>query len=736
MNTSIPFVYRALPAPGEGTRWIRLQQENDALEAVTVAEAAQAVDNVFGLTPCFDSSAEDSGQGSGDEEEAPPRERFDSVMAALMTSELCSQPDYWTAHVLVLRSHDSPEYVLRGEAETGPVTIATTERITRTQREELDLSSGVADLSWPYADNLIATAPANITLTVRGSTVYASQPCGRITVRYRTSYDRVSVRVPVETGGSQRADGTVERPDLARAVLIAFWGTELATELELSPPAQDTAEDQAQIDYYCKGGSSGKSNQEGECWKIRRSTYLCNCSKEQARSPLETRVSAPCPKGVKAGSYLGAENVIAGYLVCPGEEDEVNDPEFYEATCCTPPPVELPRCRKTYAIYRGGAEIKGGADYYRNLYGANVQLTAVSPEGGICGEEIREWDTTSLDCCDDITPLSPNPNNPSEFHAGEAHWIGVLDGKPGELIWEARGGLYFWSGGRKLYTIRTPSRWVLVYAESEGVCPEPSIKVDDGCEPLEMTFVGGGATPLELPDEDYVAAPEQQFVLQAGGGVPPMRWQVGGQIRLISWDQDTGRSALFEARQDFCGTEDISVIDVCGDEATVTVRSTEGHWEEVKNFDECKPPWKPPPPCAVKRTYTECKGSGGWYVDNYRGFRARLCAETKNISAPSPNCPHEGDCSTPFKNNAVSPCGYKGRVLIRDSKCQSLYSCTESQSSPDNYTKCYALCRNVYWCVRYSDGTSTEVNNYWQSQSQWIVQLWRWVCPKGEGDNK
>ena len=738
MNTSIPFVYRAFPAPGEGRRWIRLQQENEAPEAVTVAEAAQAIDDVFGLTPCFDASAEDSGQGSNDEDEAPPRERFNSVMKTMMSVELCSQPDYWTAHVLVLRSHTSPAYVLRGEAETGPVTIAATERITRTQREEIDLSTGTsADLSWPYAGNLTTTAPANITLTVRGSTVYASRPCGRIVVRYRTSYDRVSVRVPVETTGSQRVDGTVERPTLEDAVLIAFWGDDLATELVLSPPAQDEDEDQAQIDYYCAGGSTGTAHIGGDCWRIRRSRSLCDCSKSETGDPIETRVAVPCPKGVSGGAFLGVEEVVAGYVSCPGEEDEVNDPEFYEQTCCEPPPRTLPRCKKTYSLFRGGEPIAHGADYYRELYGAKVQLTAVSPEGGICGEEIREWDTSGKDCCDDIIPLSPHPDNPTEFHAGEAHWIEVLNGRRGELIWTAQGGLYFLaSNNRKAYSIRTPSRIVLVYAESEGVCPEPSIKVDDKCNPLEMKFVGGGAAPLELPDEDYVAAPGQQFALQASGGVPPMRWQVGGQIRLVSWDQDSGRSALFEAESDFCGKEDITIIDVCGEEASVTIRSTDGHWEEVNDFDPCVAPWSPdhPPPCAAVSTPAVCANLGAdRYVNNYYGWRACVKTVTKNKSFAERDCPHKGSCEGVLIDSGVVKCASRRNLIAKDYKCEApLSNCTElTPENPDQHRRCFNMCSNLYECNRHPTAGNREINNVWYSATQSIEKLWEWVCPKG-----
>lgn len=731
MNTSIPFTYHS-PAAGEGTRWIRLQQEDDALEAVTVAEAAQAIDNVFGLTPCHDASANDSGRGSDDDDEAPPRDRFAAVMAALMTAELCSQPDYWTAHVLVLRSHADPAYVLRGEAETGPVTIAATERITRTQREEIDLSSASADLSWPYAGNLTTTAPDTVTLTVRGSTVYASRPCGRIVVRYRTSYDRVSVRVPVDATGSQRDDGTVERPTLESAVLIAFWGDQ-ATELALSPPAQDEDEDQAQIDHYCAGrAGGGGGSSSGDCWRIRRARYLCNCSKSEVGDPVESRVAAPCPKGVSSGAYLGTEDAVAGYVTCPGDEDEINDPEFYEKTCCEPPTGPLPRCKRTYSIYRGGAQISGGADRYQRLYGANVRLTAVSPEGGICGDEIREWDTGNKDCCGDIVPLSPHPDNPTEFKAGESHFVEVLDGRPGELIWTARGGLYFTVHGHKVYTLRTSARKVAVTAPAEGTCPEPSVKVDDGCKPVEMSFVGGGAAPLELPYDDLVVAPGQRFTVQATGGVPPMRWQVGGQIEIISWDQTTGSSVLLEASPDFCGKEDITVIDVCGDDATAPVRSTEGRWKSVANFDPYSAPWSGSPNAR--------QSAGNLYaVDSYRGYKANLTYNQRAVNFTTPDSPtsvpHAGSCEEAMQRVAPSV-PYTGNVIARIEgaspiPCEpkdEVRGSIETGGEVHDIVTCNGMCVNYHKYV-IQRNRQYETNNLWTVQWQQISALWEWVCP-------
>lgn len=425
-----------------------------------------------------------------------------------------------------------------------------------------------------------------------------------------------------------------------------------------------------------------------------------------------------------------ADLAAACDLVQPENEDEVNDPEYYKRRCCVYPPRPLPRCRETRARWSPGAEIDGGAAHYQDIYGPGVQLTAVSPEQGDCGEKIWSWDTSAKNCCDDIIPLSPSPQNPEEFHAGESHWIEVLDGRPGELRWTFGGGLYVYDDyGLKTHSYKTVSRIVLVYAEREGLCPTPRIRVDDGCKPVQMVFQGGGATPPSLPD-DLVAAPEQRFYVSVSGGVPPYRWQSGGQIRLLSWDNEDGATALFEASSDFCGTEEITVVDACGESDTLPVRSTDGRWEEVTDFDPCQAPWGGRAP-ASSLSDSRCLHTA-YSVDGYQGYRAIVCTASgqADMTQPGGGCPHNGDCAAAIAaitDQSYVPCGYTGRELIYDAYTGlSAFYCQE-QGTADNGVQCYPLCKNVYACYKYSSGDE-EGQNQWAAQSQHIVQLWRWVC--------
>lgn len=581
-------------------RWIRLEPVEPESQLLTTAQAAAVIDALYQTSPCVTGTG-----GTGGEAASEPISEEDFLSAAKQALDLsiCAPLDYWTAQVDVLRSHQTPGYRL--ESETASVSATETRIQTRT--ETAQLSGAVSyDLQYPYHSGLQVTGAARV-LSVRGSTINFAAPAqGSVQISYQTVFDRVTLRVPCNSEGSgeaAEADNT--------AGLLAFWA-DLAAQTDVRRQEQETV-DATERDRICNASSSSHGQIGGDCWQTVERYYKCECSGSEAPGAWQETVSAPCPDGRSGGSHVGMRRVLAGYVYCAGEDDEVSDPEYYEKTCCEPPPGPLPRCKRTYSLFRGGEPIAHGADYYRGLYGANVQLTAVSPEGGVCGEEIREWDTSNRDCCDDIIPLSPHPDNPREFFSGSAHWITVLDGKPGELVWTARGGLYFDVGGRKTHRYRTTSRTVLVYAEAEGTCPEPSINIDDTCQPIDITFVGDPGIPPSLP-VDLVVSPSQRFTVTASGGVPPYMWQAGGPLTLISWDQDTGRTALFEAGDEFCGTANITVVDSCQRDATLVVRSSHGRWERIYGDNyACDPPGGPYSPDPSNTT----PPAGGHFI-SYR----------------------------------------------------------------------------------------------------------------------
>lgn len=709
----------AASAGKDERHWIRVEQVQPDEDVATLADAARLIDSLYQINPCVTGTMGTGGDAGTDEALPDENGYFATARSALDLSVLCTESEYWEAQVDVFRSHRNQPFRLVSEtAQVGSSTV-----VSEQKTEHLNLSgANSVDLAWPYHLGL-AVSGATVA-GIRGSTVNFTAPVsGPVTLSYQAIWDRVTVRVPQ----SATANGTKEAD---AAGVVAFQG-DMAAACVLTQPDPDNSMSATERERLCTPSSSSHGQIGGDCWQTVEHYSLCNCSGSEAPGAWQETVSVPCPAGVSGGAHTGSSRQLAGYVYCEGEEDEVNDPEFYEKTCCTPPPKSLPRCKRTSAVWSGGAEIAGGADRFRAIYGGNVQLTAITPEEG-CGKKVWEWDTTSKNCCDEITPLWPDPDNPTEFHAGESHWIEVHDGKPGELKWQASGGLYFLSGGQKVHTIRTPARKVFVYAEREGVCPMPFLVIDDQCKPLRISFIGGGATPVTLPyEEDLVIAPEQRFYVTAYGGVPPLRWQVGGQVKLISWDQETGHSALFEADEDFCGTEMIEVVDACGESDTVAIRSTEGRWEEITDYDRYSAPWGGTAPS------TQLVGNR-YRVNSYKGYRADIWYNqfSKNfIHYPNESAPHLGSCEETIPPDLPQYTGMMLAVIegISPIPCTPYQTQSGSISSGGIRYKsehCYGMCANYYTWV--DQGYRTyESRNTWSAQYQWIVYLWRWVCPDG-----
>lgn len=456
----------AAGAASAGRRWLRIEQVRADSQAATLADAARLIDALFDTDPC-DQGTE--GTGGASAKEPPSEEDFArAVEKTVDLKQLCDDCEYWETAVDVFRSHQSPDFRLVSEtAEIGNQREMVSEAKTEMFRLSGDSS---VDLAWPYHSGLRVSGAT--VAGVSGSTVVFGAPVyGSVQVSYQSLWQRVTVRVPAVP-----ADNGVRQAE--PAAVVCFWA-DLAEACELVQPENEDELDAAERQKLCrKPGGSG--HLAGECWETVEHYSRCNCSGREAPGGWREVVPVSCPEGVGGGAHTGTRRQLDGYVWCEGEEDEVNDPEYYKRRCCVYPPRPLPRCRETRARWSPGAEIDGGAAHYQDIYGPGVQLTAVSPEQGDCGEKIWSWDTSAKNCCDDIIPLSPSPQNPEEFHAGESHEICVLDGKPGELKWTASGGLYFLDGDRKTQRIITESRCQRVYAEHEGLCPTPRIRVDDG----------------------------------------------------------------------------------------------------------------------------------------------------------------------------------------------------------------------------------------------------------------
>lgn len=461
-------------------RWIRIEQLQPEDESISVGEAASIIDEMFGIDACDGLSGggeESAVSEDGTTENAPDEETVDEVIKnKLLGKDICDQNQHWTAQVVVLRSHQQPGYTIRSETSK----VVSTELVTETIRETIDFEEGTyKDLTWPFLGDFSSNLSSDVEVKILGSTVNLSTPSGKVSVKYRTSYERLQIKVPVDEGSVQSEDDSVARPELPPSALIAFWG-DLATACELEQPEQDTGIPQSDLATLCGKISGSATPGESECFEGIEHYQQCNCSRERVNVWTEV-VSAECPEKVVGGTYyLGGGEQFDGFVECGDDGEMVSSPAYYEAKCCEPVPEgkALPRCRITYAEYKGGAEIEGGAASGLELYGKNARLIPVLPKDGVCGEVITEWKILSKNCCAGVPELSVDPDVAPEVMAdNHSAYITWLGGRGPYTVSTGSDGLYVEMVGRK--SVQTSDNMVLV--RSTSICGMVAVNVKDSC---------------------------------------------------------------------------------------------------------------------------------------------------------------------------------------------------------------------------------------------------------------
>ena len=561
---SIPF---SSPAGTAESHWLRLVQVGADGNIATMDEAADLIDSLYNVSPC-ETGTEGTGGEAADDSNLPDEDTF-LALSADKLGALCEDQDHWDVQVDLLRSHAMPA---AWQARSDTATLIRTDIITEPKTETVTLDgANHYDLEYPYHSGL-SVRGADV-VDVRGSTVNFVRPVtGRVRISYTARIERLTFRVPAtpDAHGQGRAEP---------AAVIVFWDRR-AAQLDLRQPETDDGIDAAELARLCRGAGLAHGEVGGNCWQTIEHYRRCQCSDTEAPGTWDETVGVNCPKGISGGAQLGTIRRMDGYVGCPGERDEeLSDPEYYRRVCChyPPPGKSLPVCRKRYSIWRGGEPIEGGADRWRDIYGPNVSLVAVTPPEG-CGKKIVEWEVNERRCCDDVIPLEPSPDNPTTIRPGGQYVIGAQDGtgKPGDLIWQLSGGLEFHDGttykehGGRLEAVRARS----------AVCPNPRARLDDGCYPLDLVFEGDSENDFRLSAHDLEVGAGHTFVLTVSGGVPPYMWMATGDLYMIAISAD-GTAAQFRTRgrNEWCYGE-VTVSDACGNDDRCGVRNAlTGQWQ-------------------------------------------------------------------------------------------------------------------------------------------------------------
>ena len=504
-------------------RWIRIEQLQPEDESISVGEAASIIDEMFGIDACDGLSGggeESAVSEDGTPEDAPDEETVDEIIKdKLLGKDICDQDQYWTAQVVVLRSHQQPGYTIRSETSK----VVSTELVTETIRETIDFEEGTyKDLTWPFLGDFSSNLSSDVEVKILGSTVNLSTPSGKVSVKYRTSYERLQIKVPVDEGSVQSEDDSVARPEFAPSALIAFWG-DLATACELEQPEQDTGTTQSDLATLCGKTSGIISPGESECFESIEHYQLCNCSRERVNPWIEV-APAECPEKVLGGTYyLGGKEQFDGFVGCDDDDGEnVSSPAYYEAKCCEPVPEgkTLPRCRITYAEYKGGAEIEGGAASWLELYGKNTRLIPVLPEDGICGEVITEWKIQGKNCCAGVPELLIDPDTAPEVMTNNmTSYIAILGGLGPFTVSTSSDGLYVGAIGKK--TMETNDSMIPIFSTS--ICGMVAVNVKDSC--------GQSATHrMRAANGKWVTVSDVPRCAGAGGDIYPESWWLASVV--------------------------------------------------------------------------------------------------------------------------------------------------------------------------------------------------------------
>lgn len=689
-----------VPRPVDGSfagidYWLRMEQVFEG-DIVSTEDVAEIVDELYGIDTC---SPEPTA-----EEEPPPItwERIMEIAARRLDIEECmrrASGDY-QARVKVVYSHpddedNRPEYSVTIGKVVSVARVHEDVTLTLSVREQ---TSAVLDVpvpqppltEWPgkakwlgsvYNEELGAIKPPSISGS--GSVIaWGVKATGTIIVKVPTVYEIVTVEVPgVPRFGSLAGDSQ-------DTLLRAFYRLQVY-ELDITAISHDQTADQQTLAKLC--GWDSYHGGEGDT------------------SDQETGAGQDI-----SGDDDGDDRDDGPELGCLEPAGNLADPEFYRAACCQPPPFGLPDCAE-YATPLGQKQPSQEAKAREEANSrGRVSYVAVGPGPDGCGRLIKRQQVVRRNCCADVTPMSPHPDNPTSMGANDAALFRVLNGRQWVDVsdlwdWEASDGLHF-SGGA---TRAKGGREMMVYSPSEW-CDGGQVRVDDGCTVLNM-HVDNRNPPQELSIYDdgtgHTVAPEGYVTLLALGGVPPYTWTDTAELTLIT--SEHANPATFQASSSFCGTATIRVSDACTEQADAVVRSTDGVWEEVFDFDPCSPP-----------------GKGGYQASSTAQGSYSVSGEHQIYVLRTSDGFFAGDAcsSSEISNSIARGCGVNNQITTTFNEWASMvchwYDYQNYCGIGPDYSQgcCLVDGRGTNQCDMsplYQHITSTE----------FVSRLWEWVCP-------
>lgn len=483
-TTNSLLITLAQPSYPDSGPWMRLTQLGAGSDAVSPSDASGVIDAIYAITPC------EEGKGTGGKAVQydangniiPPVtvEEFVDIVEENLDIKACVVKDdfSWDAQVEVVRSDPTLPYTLQ---VTGAAVIGTVpHNESRTVNLIIDHAQQI-ELPYPPVGPVTggwsggrSDMPA---WTLHGTTVYlSSDATGQLDLTYQTNWDIVTVHV----------DGKEGETELQDAEILCFWNR-MAEVITVRPP--DTLTDEKGDIDICKrtvrsNPSEEEEKEDAPCYRTITRVYRCSCS-DRFVDFSEQEETVPCPKGVPDGSHIIATDInVTEYVDC-GESTPhpvggyLSDPEFYEQVCCFPPNRPLPPCSTIHRTWRPGAEIKPNQDYWLNQNQGNVELVAVAPKEGICGELVQTWEVGG-NCCDVAPPVTYNWTDSSSVIAdnsfGVVFWQGGLPPYSIQLLNQTG----FWTNSAKNATAAATTN-TYAYIYTSNACGSCDVTITDAC---------------------------------------------------------------------------------------------------------------------------------------------------------------------------------------------------------------------------------------------------------------
>ncbi len=242
------------------------------------------------------------------------------------------------------------------------------------------------------------------------------------------------------------------------------------------------------------------------CEQEQEVTKICDCSHNETNWINTYRVV--CPSDIRTGGKLPDRDPEVNYIKCNDTDEEVDDPSFYEETCCVPWPFTdrpMPRCQIIYSAYGGSGAI---SDSLKAQYAAryeNVAYIGVGTEDGICGEQSVEQIVTQKNCCLDapevFLPLESNITVISDNSSA----IIIASGGTSPYTWGVEGdGAFFLDGASQVNKLKTTDSAVTLY--TEDCCGTIVITITDVCNESATLYIraaDGGWSTVEYRSWNY-----------------------------------------------------------------------------------------------------------------------------------------------------------------------------------------------------------------------------------------